>query len=398
MNNKIFIHSHFNDFYPFLYVETQKCLNKWVDLIPLAFFVFNCNFLNSIELKENGGIIYSNKKGIYMVIESCLFHNCSVNDINQGGAIYFYGKSSVIYKTCCSKCFAKNYLFGILNSDFNEINNLLYCSITSLNSTIGSCPISLSSGNLTIKNLNNSNNHLISISSLRISNPNSLNFRYSNIVNNYCISQTSILFLSGYNDCEIFYCNIIKNFCEKSNVISIEYLNPNYNFIQCIFNLNYPFLFRILNGKVFLHQCFINHNESLIYTGLNNISLSNISYEITETYSIIHFETYFCEADFPFTPEYTLKNPTLINSPIETLPITSIYTPLITLKQTFHDTPINTIKNTYLPTETISNKSNIGISPLILIIFTFSILIIIILLIYCYLNIQKDEFINFTSI
>ena len=117
--------------------------------------------------------------------------------------------------------------------------------------------------------------------------------------NTFCNSSTSHGICLGFSDCSgsTLYCNIISNDCHLNGVIYVIKGDQKIEF--SIFDSNQQVLFFVFIGNLYVANCFISHYIS-ISIGVNN---SNIKYP---SMKIAHFDTQYCQADFPFPHESPL--------------------------------------------------------------------------------------------
>jgi len=315
---KLFLLSAFSDFFP-----ASSCISQLTN--PLTnYHVFDCQFFH-LTRSANGGVIAFSSVAVQVVIESCIFHNCSVTTTSfNGGAIFFSCNpgSLVLSKICASRCqitgsSSKHGLF--LYSSAGNQNIILMLSLYhSVQTVVGSqqSPIFMDLGIQQVKYLNSSYNSANKYSVMYSVSSSELLHEFNNYV--HCRTNSfSAVHLSNSPTNLIRNCNFFNN--TSPEVVTggvLTCTTTQFNVYACVFAQNYNIL---LFGNISVSNSWIQHNET-ISSGLVSILSSTISTEsVAPTYEIFHFSTAFCMIPTPApTIQPTLEN--MFCTPAQTIP------------------------------------------------------------------------------
>ena len=259
-------------------------------------WIYNSIFQNLSN--DKGGAILLISSNIRFLLENSLFNFCFSTN-GYGGAIHFSClTSSLIFNKICSyKCF-NNGCYGQFSYSISTNNNSnFYCSIIYSSNIPKPTEVALYFGNgLQItKNLNSSNHYTMYSSSIYFYNSINGIISFITISSNFATLHGIIIFTGGNNSC--FFSNFINNsqLSTSYGIFLQQHLNSLTFIENCIIfnNSQYLFYSQYLNS-LFIKNCFI---QNLYYT--SNAILSSIK-DFTLTFSIIHFQTKFCDALIPY--------------------------------------------------------------------------------------------------
>ena len=286
--------SSFEEF--FGYFPNKSLIGKHLNQIPLTGYLISDSAFTHFF---GGAITISTTKSIELLIESCLFYNCSRH--TNGGAIYFQSTefgSIVLNKVCASHCFTNpssegQFIFIYQSSTQKatfQLTTITACShdiqLTPYSSVfIQNCPID-------IKNLNSSKNncHFYSCFYFHTSRVISLNF--STFTYNNCIYYHLFFYSSGgVNSRTIIKCNIIGNEARTPGYGIIYSGHDRIIFQFCIFELNNDILF---NGLITIQNSSIKHSSGLYIGSAVTFLYASNSIISTQTYVLDHFSTFAC--------------------------------------------------------------------------------------------------------
>jgi len=259
--------------------------------------IINCFFLRHSEQNFFGGVIYVSDGTYDIILESCMFANCSSSE--RGGAIYVNTQNFEMQKVCANGCYASNYQhFAFVESkkkNYIEYLSFSYCSPRK----IGEVSVGLSLGNQIFDNVNCSMNNAQRISGLSSFSSNSLSSSGSTFVSNSVSSGTIVQ--SSQKPGTITFANFINNFSPSYGIITVvDY--GSLSLMYCIFKQNQKDLFCISIGSIEVSDSFISHAG---YTTLTrNNSLTDYP-----SYEMKYYKTYFCDEQTPQIPSITI-NPT----------------------------------------------------------------------------------------
>ena len=261
------------------------------------FYLLNCFFQRFNTFNHQGGILYFNNNNINSNIISTIFYKCFSE--KEGGSIFFLslnGKFN-LNKICSFES------ISYLTSHFCQINslnlNISYLSLTNSNHLIGIRTMRFLYNYQNLNNLNSSNNFHNHITGLWIHYPLKLNLIYSTFFNS--TSYDSIcLCIEGGNLNIISNINLINNKSPNLGIIFVWY-EGIFNFTNCIFINNSINLFQIRTGSIFILNSFIKHYFNLtfietIYLNYQINFLNNNYFILTNTFNLIHFKTFLCNA------------------------------------------------------------------------------------------------------
>ena len=274
-------------------------INKEIRFISNTDFQINiCYFYRNNMYSGNGGIKYCSNIVCNMKLENCIFYNCSCS--GEGGGIYFwcnnYGTNVELRKICANYCFTdlgKTFQFCCIKV-YNLINSLNLCSYLSINNCNkifnGKISFYLYYGNITINNLNSTNNINKEYSGLYIEFPSIFYGIHNSIINNNISNYRNIM-LQGNNNNKFLYSNFINNNSPLGYGVITIWDNGYFILDHCIFLNNYNILFYIYSGQLNVFNSKIYHlNE--IYFG-TFLTLNN-SYILTNSFNLNHLNTYLC--------------------------------------------------------------------------------------------------------
>jgi len=354
-----------------LYHDSQ-CINSSIpsgrsyDNFQGSLVIEGCLFQRSEVFSGPGGVIYFNGDSSNITINDSVFYNCRVYR-GEGAAIYIHRGSGILdmNRVCGYACSTTSYNYLLTSYVGGKFEQMLsFISVS--NCSGGSVSISLNSGNQTFKFLNFSYNHGGFESTIQnIASYTSIS-SFCSYFNNSQEYSMCMSFTNCYNKAEFSYYNVIGNNAPSKAVFTTPYTDAYLSY--AVFSKNKDTLF--CAGGIFeLRDSYIDHQYK--FSTSSSISTINVSFTITNTYQIMFYATYLCEADIP-VPTPTIK-PTLEYTPIQspdptstlnpTKPITPeptigatlintlIETPLITPHRTPIITPGATIKMTGKPTE-----------------------------------------------
>ena len=242
-------------------IDSTLCLNQFNNFLNIECYIFLCKFLNLFNNgSEGGAILFNNNNNYELLIEECIFINCSSS--KQGGAIFFKNSGScILNKICGSKCFTLNneyYPFahiGITNLLKSELHDISISECFSTNSNTWAT-INLENGIIKIYNLNSSLNKHIGVTGIYIFNPSTLNSSYNTFYNNSAIDRICLCLYNGNGLRQIKFTNIIKNNSPKLHGVIYSY-----------------------GGDFFLSNFFILNNfDTLFYIDTHSITFSNSYY------------------------------------------------------------------------------------------------------------------------
>jgi len=293
-------------------------------MTPLAGFnpnykyiVDNSYFYDLRTLASGGAInleyVSSDLRCVELSLHKSTFFNCSGY---HGGAVYFYSPSKgnfSIYSICVSKCFTTSasylgmFMYAYMYSEYNSI-----CDQMSLSECIMSdgsnrnCSIYLNFGKVYFFRSNISKNTLYRQAS---------GIEFFNIIEHnltlctFSHNSAQVAVLSFFGNTTIQYCNIVYNNHTISttgvimasqgtttlsyNVIFGNYRTPFYSITPGILNvlknsITHNNIYGISRGP----SVVLSLDNSLLY--VNFPSNTEYSYGLTNTYSLVHFNSYHC--------------------------------------------------------------------------------------------------------
>ena len=253
---------------------------------------------------ENGGVIYIDSTQYLININDTTFYQC-VSSNGFGGALYFNDIFNFqLLRICALYCTSNNYYqFAFIRSNNNHILDLI--TLYDCSNIYGHITIGFLFGYQNISNINISYNENIEKSGFYSYYPNLMFCNYCTFYNNTVSSYICISLLGGKG--HISKSNIILNYSPPNGVIYVENFG-NYNFYECIFDLNKNNLFYVDSGSLQLNNCFINHLYINIITDIGIEPIFSPTLMITNTnyYLYYIYSTYYCS--------YNNINPTVSNS------------------------------------------------------------------------------------
>ena len=284
--NKLLLFRSFNNFY----LENPDIIifnNSTRQIFGLLYtYILSCSFQNMNS--NSGSSIYINGQ-INILIECCLFENCS--SIEKGGAIFFNSNSAscIINKNIASNCligsvsydWTKGGQFSISTTSTGYKNEFLDNSVYKCSNNLDytNCVSHfLSGGIIKLKNINSSNNYAGSGSSTGIYIYQSAELSFLNIINNYVSYHCCLGF--QYGSGLVTFLNLINNTSPQYGIIHLSSTSISFNYCVC----------HSYSSKLFdLYSSSLSVSNSLIqfFTfSRGSGSTSNVSITIGITYQI----------------------------------------------------------------------------------------------------------------
>jgi len=302
----VFSFCSFNDYYTGGFTEYISDQNV---VVTSSHAWIHDSFFRSLT---NGAIVSTLTDSI-VVIEHCIFSECTSNDV--GGAIKFIGKNITMAKVCGYKCSHYkdgsdgmfSYLYGASTGEIRIIvSSLCFCAPKATSSN--EAPMLVNDGIHRIKGLNSSNNYVFRRSFMySVNTPDSL-FEYSSVINSI---SSEIACLGLYNT---------KITISKSNFWNNSQGSSSYGLIYQISNSYTPSslisystfgdnqkivsapLFYVTAGTMTVIQ------SSFYGTYSNNGAILSSIVSWYGTISLQHLSTYLCDAENHFQQGNTFIN------------------------------------------------------------------------------------------
>ena len=282
-----------NDQRVLMYHECVKeVLDQGRSYIDESVEIKNCFFSRLSVYTGNGGVLYIKGTLYSMVIHSSMFYNCYCS--SKGGAIWFSSKESSLKMLCAKGCSASaGCHFGDIVASQNSYLayfSFSYCS----NISIGQASLAMSSQEQTINNLNSSLNNAVSYSGISIGSSPNFSLTYCSFSNNIVTDSVSLNIYSSSGS--IYNSNIVHNY---SPTHAIVFLNLGSSQIMySVFYSNQKVLFCVYSGSLTVYHC--NFHECGTFSKLTPVSTgNNNSFTKKQTYHIVFFYSYYCNADNP---------------------------------------------------------------------------------------------------
>ena len=258
--------------------------------VRLQYYQIENSFFTRINtINGNGGIILINSGEINLNLENCIYFLCSCD--SEGGVIYFLGNNVKLIKICVSNCFSLwNFQFSFIQTNLNGIYHLLSIN-NCYNNTKGYWCFNLEKGNISLSNINSSQNINFVGSSISILDPIKLNSIFCTIIDNYVSSHT-IIYLRGNKNNYLSYYNIINNNSPRGN--GIIHLFEGQFILNNSFLLNNKDTLFFSDDLLEIYNCKIIQNQNYIFNGNFLTSQIEINYYFKNTFFIIHYFTKYC--------------------------------------------------------------------------------------------------------
>jgi len=304
----LFMRNSFIDFFPFQperSVESQTVTRAYHQGVHIHNVVFD-------EFRSSSAVYYSLiSLPVYLYIEKTSFANCENGD--EGGAIYYNGNSGgcALSSVCGYNCYSDDIDGQLCYISTKELeNDKIILNLTS--ATRCSPPfingfrcssIYLKNGNVTIRNLNSTNNYLSYTSGLQLRNAKQSSIQFANFVDNV-VSYYAVIALIHLETCLhidwIRSINMIRNNSPDPNGGIIHGEIANINTTNSIFLDNFGTLFFGKSGHITVNNCFLKHGTIFpIFNTTRSTTSSVITTDIyTQTLQIERFATYYCILDF----------------------------------------------------------------------------------------------------
>lgn len=264
----------------------------------------NIMFTNNIFENFVGcAIFFSSYAPTSLLVENCMFYNCSSGENGGALSISLYQGSCILNKICSSNCITNKIgHFAYLSASGRNEQYLISVSYSSLQLANGTASICLEQGDIKSRLLNSSYNNGKDASALLIILPKSLDVQFISIINNYGFGSIFKTQLASNSN------NVSSsNFCNNSagNVYGILSFSWNIGsrhitFKEDVFDNNKGTLFANVpyggnSNFIYISNCWIIHNiYSYSLTSGNYISNgSPISY--TSTYALLHYASFYCD-------------------------------------------------------------------------------------------------------
>jgi len=283
--------SSFSDYYG---RNEQQSLNNIQFFGDHDFAISNCNFNKMI----GGALSYNTNEKLNMLVESCLFFNCTSND---GGAICFkcpYG-AFVLDKCCAAECYTQSgqsYQFGNIQVEnsalkFNIINLFTMTKCCPSDKTGRSYGIYILYGTQNVTNYNASKNYCATCSTLVYNSYNPQRIKFSMFVDNVAISSYTFMKQTSSDTISMF-CNIIDNICPGN----IVYTDTVLVFEDSIFQGNSQILF-YAGSSITLKRGWVCHPLTMNNAGtIYYVDVAN-ALNKTNSLSIAHYTSAYCKHD-----------------------------------------------------------------------------------------------------
>jgi len=261
--------------------------------------ISNCQFHRITSFKGDGGVLYSKiLNGEFIVIEKCIFDNCSAD--GDGGALFIDNRDSCIElkKLCAGKCYTKKYGSGQFCFCSNRYpkkcelwdSSFVICGVPEREvfSTVVFEYCLFYGASLNISKSHSSVGsimHFLSIVRIVIG--------LSTFVNTVSCGSSCFQDSSGSDNHMIQECNIVNNTSNSS----VLFINSCSCILlrSCIFSLNNGCLFGLVNSFVTANDTFVDHKTKIVSlsqdSSFNDV---NISYKRAPTLVLDHFMTSFC--------------------------------------------------------------------------------------------------------
>jgi len=282
-----------NDQRVLMYHECVKeVLDQGRSYIDESVIINNCFFSRLSVYTGNGGVLYVKGTFYSMVIHSSMFYNCFCS--SKGGAIWFSSKESSLKMLCAKGCSASaGCHFGDIvasQNSFLEYFSFSYCS----NISIGHASLAMSSQEQIINNLNSSLNNAFSYSGISIGSSPNFSLTYCTFSNNIVTDGVSLNIYSSSGS--IYNSNIVHNYSPNHAIV---FLNLGSSQIMySVFYSNQKVLFCVYSGSLTVYHCYFY--ECGTFSKLTPVSTgNNNSFTKEQTYHIVFFNSYYCNADNP---------------------------------------------------------------------------------------------------
>ena len=251
-----------------------------------------------------GGTLYfSSEQLISVLIELSTFMNCS--STSSGAGVYFLCTSGaiVLYKICAYSCFlasTNSGQFAYLYTGSTNNNSIIFLNVQKCAPSYGSYnrefPLVMYYGNQIVSNNNFSYNFVYKFDLIGLYYMSSLSGQFNTFIYNQASNQYGSYFYSGSGTTMLSRSNFLINY-QNDGLI---YISSFCSFImdECIFIDNHHFLYYCPSSYDYMtfKNCWIKNPFSIYsgpyypaYFGLTSTS------GLTETYSITHFITNYCE-------------------------------------------------------------------------------------------------------
>jgi len=302
-----------------------------------------------------------------LIISHCTFLSCYSE--GDGGAVHYRSSVGLCeqFYICADRCSCNGNRFKMRGqyASIDTQGNQLYVGVTIVKCApdcgYRKSPIELISGNITIKNMNNSKNYCYSTSSIWIRESKRSEILFSSFVDCEASAYCCLHYTYGYNylfDQYITNTNVIrqKQYSSGHGVVYLGWAYPPFcHFNGCVFIGNNGYLFYIRHsfGSIEVANSWIYHTSSLGYGNIINDASQIHSFD-TPTLGIKFMNTFLCGADMELsfdcaTPTQTIEathDQTIINSPTETQQETADKTQNPTIKETVYQSPMMTFDET----------------------------------------------------
>jgi len=272
--------------------------SKYLSITSGDFYLLDSTFINMNSQKYATVLVQVSTPGCCLV-EQCYFSSCV--STSAGGAVCIQSSNfqSVFHKSCSYRCYinTNSWIYGqfchVVNS--GSLQNCLYfvsvtqCSPSSISK--GSDPISLWSGNQTMRNVNVSQNY-VSQESFGI-------FAQGDTRIEHCNFEKNRAYYIGFyiyaGNGIMSYSNIINNDSPNGYGVMTE-ISANVEYVFCVFLDNTDLLFSTTTiNKV--TSCWISHSYGLV-GGSSRIETIDIR-GYSPPYSMNMFATRECVAIHP---------------------------------------------------------------------------------------------------
>jgi len=265
-------------------------------------------------------VFYSTLDVITMLVESCMFYNCSSG--YSGGAVYFECSRSQcgVVSTCFSRCFVDGiydgqalYLYsGTTSTNMIDFVSTYQCSPDTL--LLRRSSIYTRSGTQKINSVNSSWNIVQLYSCLNIFQPASANISYSTFFRNSVIEYTAIYLHTGATPL-MMYCNFIGNNSPSSTSYGCIHRHSGSTIFAISFSVfqeNLNILFSASSFSISVTNSWIQHQGTRNSGSFSPAAPTTSAF--TQTINLSHIRTFYCHPGQVIQLEYT-QCPTVPDPP-----------------------------------------------------------------------------------
>ena len=307
--------NNFEKIYNFSPIFFLKNNNTQQNIYYSSFYILFCFYSNLSSSSTGGAISISTSNDFSFLLEYSIFSYCS--SISYGGGIYISSDSkgeSFISKCCSFFCYNNggqdiSGQFSFIRTNFFKNNIFEYISNYKCSPKIDIklrwSTFLLFGGIQRIQNLNSSYHEINAQSSLFVKGGNSVEITFSNFI--CTISGHQCITIGGSSNSTFKYNNIIDNKSLFDYGVLMVFENIYLIVSNSIFlNNSSPIsLFHIFTNQLFVHNCWIQ-SLSTLSSGILTISNCEITDLTTLTLKIVHFASFYCNANIPYI-ELSLK-------------------------------------------------------------------------------------------